>query len=66
MIDVGYQAAEIGAAIRRAVSPEFRAGLRSLKNAYGDGRSSARIVETLRSIALDDCLLRKKFIDLPT
>lgn len=65
VIDAGYQAAEIGAAIRRAVSPEFRAGLRGLKNPYGDGRSSERIVETLRSIALDDRLLRKKFVDLP-
>ena len=65
VIDVGYQADEIEAAIRRAVGTEFRSSLKGLKNPYGDGRSSERITETLSSIALDDRILRKKFIDLP-
>jgi len=65
VIDTGYDADEIIAAIRRATSAEFRAGLKGLKNPYGDGHASEHIVETLRTIALDDRLLRKKFIDLP-
>ena len=63
VIDVGYDTAGIDAAIRRATSTEFRAGLRGLVNPYGDGKSSARIAEALRSIPLDDRLLRKKFVD---
>lgn len=66
VIDAGYESAAIGNAIKRATSPEFRAGLRGLVNPYGDGWSSERIAEVLRAIPLDDRLLRKKFIDLPT
>lgn len=63
VIDCGNDAGEIAAAIRRATSAEFRAGLRGLKNPYGDGRSSPRIAEVLRSIQIDDRLLRKRFVD---
>ena len=65
VIDTGYDAQEISLAIQRAVSGQFRSALRGLKNPYGAGRSSARIVEVLRSIPLDAKLLRKRFIDLP-
>jgi len=63
VIDVGHGTQEILAAMKRAMSPDFRAGLRGLKNPYGDGRSSERIVRELRSVPLDDRLLRKKFVD---
>jgi UDP-hydrolysing UDP-N-acetyl-D-glucosamine 2-epimerase len=65
VIDTGHDAHEISLAIQRAVSEQFRIGLRGLKNPYGDGRSSARIVDELRSVPLDARLVRKRFIDLP-
>jgi UDP-hydrolysing UDP-N-acetyl-D-glucosamine 2-epimerase len=66
VIDVGYSADEIVAAIEKALSPVFRTSLKGIVNPYGDGHSSARIVQTLRSIPLDDRLLRKKFVDQGT
>ena len=63
VVDVGYGADEIVAGIERATSAEFKAGLRGLENPYGDGHSSERIVAELRAVALDDRLLRKKFVD---
>lgn len=65
VIDVGYAAGDVLAGIRRATAPAFRAGLRGLRNPYGDGNAGARIAATLRDIPLDDRLLRKKFVDLP-
>ena len=63
VIDVGHAADEVLAGIERALDPAFRASLRGLKNPYGDGNSSARIVAELKSVPLDDRLLRKKFVD---
>lgn len=65
VIDVGYAAGDVLAGIRRATAPAFRAGLRGLRNPYGDGNAGARIAAILRDIPLDDRLLRKKFVDLP-
>lgn len=64
VIDVACTATAISDAIRKATTADFRSGLRGMRNPYGDGHSSARIVETLRTVPLDDRLLRKKFIDL--
>lgn len=64
VIDVGYSPDEILAGIQLATSREFAKGLRDLTNPYGDGNASRRIVEVLRTIPLDDRLLRKKFVDL--
>ncbi len=65
VIDTGYSAQDVLAGIRRAIDPAFRAGLRGLRNPYGDGHAGERIASTLRDIPLDDRLLRKKFVDLP-
>jgi UDP-N-acetylglucosamine 2-epimerase len=48
VLDVPPERDAIAAAIRRAVAPEFRAGLRGLRNPYGDGQASGRIVAVLR------------------
>jgi UDP-hydrolysing UDP-N-acetyl-D-glucosamine 2-epimerase len=64
VIDVGADAGAIVAAIRRAVSPEFRAGLAGLVNPYGDGLAAERIVETLKATEPGPRLLRKRFVDL--
>ena len=63
VLDVGYTRAEIAAAIRTALSQEFRASLSDLVNPYGDGRAAERIVERLRSVELGAALLRKRFHD---
>jgi UDP-N-acetylglucosamine 2-epimerase (non-hydrolysing)/GDP/UDP-N,N'-diacetylbacillosamine 2-epimerase (hydrolysing) len=63
VLDVGYTRAEIAAAMRTAVSREFRTSLADLVNPYGDGRAAERIVDRLRSVELGDALLRKRFHD---
>lgn len=65
VLDVGHDRQEILVAIRRASSPEFRHGLSTLVNPYGDGHASRRIFEVLTGIAIDDRLLRKRFADHP-
>jgi UDP-hydrolysing UDP-N-acetyl-D-glucosamine 2-epimerase len=65
VIDVGTDRAAIVDGIRRAVQPEFRAGLRGLINPYGDGTAAERIVAHLKSVELDQRLIMKKFYDLP-
>ncbi len=54
---------DIAQALRRLYSPEFRSSLAAVKNPYGDGGASVRIVENIRSAALET-LLKKPFHDL--
>jgi UDP-hydrolysing UDP-N-acetyl-D-glucosamine 2-epimerase len=51
-------------AIMRVTCDEFRTGLESLVNPYGDGHASPRITETLTSTPLGDRLLTKRFHDV--
>ena len=62
-IDVGYETADIVQGIRKATEPEFRASLRDLKNPYGDGNASTRIVDRLKSAPLGEELIKKRFCD---
>jgi len=64
VIDTGYGARQIGAAIALALSKEFRASLRGLKNPYGDGKAASRIVSVLRDTRLDR-LAPKRFCEPP-
>jgi UDP-N-acetylglucosamine 2-epimerase (non-hydrolysing) len=64
VIDVGHGREEIAAGIRRALAPEFRAGLRGLVNPYGDGHAAPRIARVLREAELGPRLVRKRFVDL--
>lgn len=62
VIDVPHDRAAIIEAIRRAVSPEFR---KSLENGFespylSDGRVSERIVEILKTVEIDERLLKKQ------
>ena len=50
----------ISAALQRLYGEEFRSGLGSMRNPYGDGGASERILQTLKAIVLDD-LLKKRF-----
>ena len=51
-------------AIRRALEPAFRRGLAGLRNPYGDGFAAERIVRRLAEVALDEALVKKRFVDL--
>ncbi len=61
VIDVPERRDEILAAIRRATSDEFRRAIDGLRNPYGDGHASERIVAKLRDVPLDGRLLVKRF-----
>ena len=63
VIDVGYRKEEILSGIQRALSADFRSKLHGMKNPYGDGQASQRIVQRLGEIPLDDRLIRKRFVD---
>lgn len=60
VVDCGHRVEEIVAAIERCLEPTFRTSLKGMKNPYGDGRSSERIVEILKTIPIDEKLLIKE------
>ena len=53
---------KIVSAVRRAMSGEFRHSLRGLKNPYGDGTASKRIVDVLKKFPLEN-ILKKPFYE---
>ena len=53
---------KIVSAVRKAISGEFRHSLRGLKNSYGDGTSSERIVNVLKKVSLNN-ILKKPFYE---
>lgn len=63
VIDAPYDRRAIADALRRAISPEFRALARAAESPYlSDGRVSERIVEVLRTIPIDSRLLKKQIV----
>jgi UDP-hydrolysing UDP-N-acetyl-D-glucosamine 2-epimerase len=62
VIDVPHDRAAIQQAIEKALSPEFRARLqRDCENPYlGDGRVSERIVDVLKTVEIDERLMKKQ------
>lgn len=56
---------DILAAIERATSMTFRESLDGLVNPYGDGRTAARIVETIRALPPRSKLLKKEWAPAP-
>lgn len=63
VIDCANDAASIGRALRRALSPAFRRRFCRGRNAYGDGRVAERIIGVLKKVELGPDLLRKSFHD---
>ena len=61
-VPIATDAAET--AWRRALSATFRATLAGMENPYGDGRACSRILDRLRSVDLDERLIKKPFHDL--
>lgn len=63
VIDVVCSRHEIRAAIKKAISPEFRTSLVNLDNPYGDGHAAERIVNELKQVEFNQSLLQKRFCD---
>lgn len=56
---------EIITAIEKSLSEEFNEGLCKMKNPYGDGIASKKIIKIIKEILIDDKIyLKKKFYDL--
>lgn len=64
VIDCGENRSEIIAAVRKAVSPEFRESVRNSPSLYGTPGASKRIKSVLKDFPLEGILI-KRFHDLP-
>ncbi len=64
VIDCGETSNGIVGAIKKAISPEFRATLPTIKNPYGNGGASKAIKNIIKSTKLENILM-KRFNDLP-
>jgi GDP/UDP-N,N'-diacetylbacillosamine 2-epimerase (hydrolysing) len=63
VIDCAPDRQSIADALRTLYSPEFQAGLPAVRNPYGDGSASEKVVQILQEHPLDT-LLKKTFHDL--
>lgn len=59
VIDCEPRRESIAAALKQLFSPGFQAGLRSVKNPYGEGNASRKIVDTLARVPLEKILVKK-------
>ena len=59
VIDVPADPDVIGDAIKQALEPDFRAGLRGMKNPYGNGSAARTIAQVLSEARVDDLLIKK-------
>ncbi len=59
IIDTPANVSAVSAALKQALSPEFRAGLRGITNPYGDGAAAATIAGVLASVPLDGLLIKQ-------
>jgi GDP/UDP-N,N'-diacetylbacillosamine 2-epimerase (hydrolysing) len=64
VIDCAPERTAIGAALQRLYSPEFQAMLANVRNPYGEGGASEKIVEVIERCETS-ALLKKHFHDLP-
>jgi UDP-hydrolysing UDP-N-acetyl-D-glucosamine 2-epimerase len=65
IIDAAPEEAAILDSIRKARTPAFRDSLRGMKNPYGDGFASEKIVEVLTTAPLSQELLMKRHAPMP-
>lgn len=54
----------IANAIKKAASKEFRLSLKGIRNPYGEGDASKKIVEKLKRISLNEKLIKKGFHEI--
>ncbi|MFT9494663.1 UDP-N-acetylglucosamine 2-epimerase [Anaerosolibacter sp.] len=62
IIQCGHDKQEIAQAIRDALSVEFRAKIQTSNSLYGEGSTSTEIIRALKSIEIDERLLKKKLV----
>jgi GDP/UDP-N,N'-diacetylbacillosamine 2-epimerase (hydrolysing) len=60
VIDCNHEYSEIHESIILATSKEFRKSIIGMKNPYGDGSSSEKIISILNNIEINDQLINKK------
>lgn len=60
VINCEHHIDEIKNSIKYALSDQFKLKIQGMKNPYGDGKSSQRIIDVLKSIPIDENLLLKK------
>lgn len=65
VIDVACRAEDITMGLNKALSADFRKGLRGLVNPYKRGGSARIIAERLVGVDLTDRVTHKRFVDLP-
>jgi UDP-hydrolysing UDP-N-acetyl-D-glucosamine 2-epimerase len=65
IIDAAADPGAISEAVGKAKTSEFRDSLRGMKNPYGDGCASEKIVEILTTVPLSQQLLMKRHVALP-
>jgi UDP-N-acetylglucosamine 2-epimerase (non-hydrolysing)/GDP/UDP-N,N'-diacetylbacillosamine 2-epimerase (hydrolysing) len=58
-IDAPPETGAIVAALRQALDPAFRAGLRGMENPYGNGSAATTIVRVLTTVELDGLLIKQ-------
>lgn len=66
VINCGYEPNDIYEAVLNALDPAFKHSLRGLSNPYGDGNAAERIVRRLAGVELNEALLVKRFVDVPS
>lgn len=64
VIDCKEKKESIQAALERALSQTFHDEIQNVSSPYGDGRTSKRIKEKLKEVALGEAVLKKGFYDL--
>ncbi len=60
VIDTDYSIESITQGIERALSKEFKAGLKNMKFKFGAGRAAERMINIIKDIKVDQNFMRKK------
>jgi UDP-N-acetylglucosamine 2-epimerase (non-hydrolysing)/GDP/UDP-N,N'-diacetylbacillosamine 2-epimerase (hydrolysing) len=62
-LDAPAETAAIAAALRKALDPEFRSGLRGMVNPYGNGTAAETIARVLTTVKLEGLLVKQPLAD---
>lgn len=62
IINCGYDKSEIINAINKVLDADFRQKCKQVKSPYGEGNTSSDILEVIKSIDINDKLLKKKLV----
>jgi UDP-hydrolysing UDP-N-acetyl-D-glucosamine 2-epimerase len=62
IIQCGYSVDDIESSILKALSKEFKDQVKSVESLYGEGNTSKEITSILKSVDIDEKLLKKKLV----